>query len=337
MKPAVSIIMPVYNKAAYLRNSLDSVLNQDFHDYELIIINDGSTDNSIEIINEYAEKDNRFMVYSVENGGVSRARNIGLSYAEGKWIQFLDGDDTICKEYLSKCVPLAEKNNADIVFSDFDMIDQNRNSIKHVSCTCSGLIHSDEFPHIFIDYQYKNGFFGFISNKLIRKDLITENNAGFNEKITLAEDLDFFIQLYRHINSVYLWKGCSFHYLQTDTNYSVNSEVDYLVQLGIQMRIYDWFKIIDPVNIPDVIKQKIGDYVYAYLFDENEKGNDIVYVRRILNSEFEDITDILDPDFYKGFKKRIIKAVKEKNSNTVMKLFRFRTVVRTAYRKVKHG
>lgn len=88
--PKVSIIMPLYNKEIYVRNAIESVLCQTFSDFELIVVDDGSTDNSFNIVQDYTKKDNRIVLIKKENGGVSEARNVGLSHAKGEWIQFLD-------------------------------------------------------------------------------------------------------------------------------------------------------------------------------------------------------------------------------------------------------
>lgn len=94
-EPLISIIVPVFNKENYLRECLDSILNQDYQNFELIVINDGSTDSSKIICEEYAAKTDKIILVHKENGGVSSARNIGLQKAKGEWITFVDGDDYI--------------------------------------------------------------------------------------------------------------------------------------------------------------------------------------------------------------------------------------------------
>ena len=93
MNPEISIIVPVYNVEKYLKRCIDSILNQSFTDFELILVDDGSTDNSGEIIDEYAIKDERIKVIHKENGGLSSARNVGIEYSKGNYIAFVDSDD----------------------------------------------------------------------------------------------------------------------------------------------------------------------------------------------------------------------------------------------------
>ena len=99
--PAISVIIPVYNAEQYLRRCVDSVLTQSYTDFELLLIDDGSRDQSPAICDEYAAADHRVQVFHKPNGGVSSARNLGLDHARGQWITFIDSDDFISPNYLS--------------------------------------------------------------------------------------------------------------------------------------------------------------------------------------------------------------------------------------------
>ena len=101
MSSLVSVIIPIYNTARYLPRCLESIRNSDYKNLEIICINDGSTDNCLEILQEYKNKDNRILVIDVPNGGVSKARNIGLDYATGDYICFIDSDDWIHRQFFS--------------------------------------------------------------------------------------------------------------------------------------------------------------------------------------------------------------------------------------------
>ena len=100
LKPLISIIVPVYNTSFYLRTCLDSIISQSYIFIEIIVIDDGSTDNSGKICDEYAEKDNRIKVFHRENGGVSRAKNYGLKIAKGEYVCFVDSDDYILQNHI---------------------------------------------------------------------------------------------------------------------------------------------------------------------------------------------------------------------------------------------
>ena len=114
----ISIIVPVYNTQAYLSECLDSLLAQDFQDWEAICLNDGSTDDSLKILEKYSKKDPRFHVISTPNGGLSVARNIALKHAEGEWITFVDSDDMIAPHTLSTFLRVAEATKQKLIVSN---------------------------------------------------------------------------------------------------------------------------------------------------------------------------------------------------------------------------
>ncbi len=126
MTPAISIIVPVYNVEKYLSRCIDSILAQTFREFELILVDDGSTDNSAEICDKYATKDSRIKVIHKENSGQSSARNSGLEIATGKYIGFVDSDDWISTDCLEYLYTLIEKSKADAVSADFVFAYENK-------------------------------------------------------------------------------------------------------------------------------------------------------------------------------------------------------------------
>ena len=336
--PKVSIIMPLYNKEKYIGKTIDSVLEQTFSDYELIIINDGSTDSSMDIVAQYAAKDSRIKACSIQNGGVSNARNVGLGYASGDWIQFLDGDDTIDSDYLAKAAATAEKENVDILFSDFKKIDSASKVVDEVKSYKKGLYTEAQLMDIFMELQYKNGFFGFISNKLIRKSVIDEARAVFPTDIKLAEDLAFYVQIYKKITSCYFLPVNSFFYLQTDENYMYKDDIDYRAQLRIQRDIRDWFieQQYDQ-KYKEKLNSNISSYAYFIVFHDNERTHNI-------NKAFDDVVNNLSvyPSISEqgmsGFQKVVVKLLRKKKKKQLILLFKIRNGVRSLYRGLrKHG
>ena len=124
--PKVSVIIPVYNTEAYVSEALMSIVNQTLKEIEIIVINDGSTDGSLEIINRIAQKDNRIQIYSQENQGQSVARNKGISKAKGEYIYFMDSDDLLDLDALDCCYNKCEAENLDFVFFDADIICEDK-------------------------------------------------------------------------------------------------------------------------------------------------------------------------------------------------------------------
>lgn len=189
--PIISIIVPIYNREKLLRNCLDSISCQTFKDWECILVNDGSTDNSLEIAQEYAANDERFIVFSQENQGVSAARNLGLDHAKGKWLAFVDSDDEIAPDYLEILHKLGEESNADMV------------NASYFSCNESGLIEPKIYKdsiYSFDEEDFENHFFCRISFiiKLFRHSIIKEHHLRFYTKLQYAEDYLFTLEFYLH-------------------------------------------------------------------------------------------------------------------------------------------
>jgi len=132
MRPKISIIIPMYNVEKYLRRCLNSVLNQTFTEWQAILVDDGSPDKSGEIAEEYATKDNRFVVIHKENGGLSDARNVGMSKATGEYIMYLDSDDFIHSQTMEIAYNVAKKNKSDIVSFTYDRFYRPQLMVRHV-------------------------------------------------------------------------------------------------------------------------------------------------------------------------------------------------------------
>lgn len=125
--PKISIVIPVYNVEKYLRKCFDSILNQTFQDFEIICVDDGSTDKSLEILQEYKRKDDRFIILQQRHAGAGAARNHGIKLAEGKYIQFLDSDDYFEPNLLEEMYTRAEKSGAEITVCSSRKVDDEGN------------------------------------------------------------------------------------------------------------------------------------------------------------------------------------------------------------------
>lgn len=128
----ISVIIPVFNAATYLPRCLDSLLNQTFQDWEALCVDDGSTDGSGRILDEYAAKDSRFRVVHQPNGGVSRARNLALGMVQTPYLQFMDSDDFLHPQALSLCLRLIERDGSDVVAFRYDHAYRSRIMIRHL-------------------------------------------------------------------------------------------------------------------------------------------------------------------------------------------------------------
>lgn len=188
----ISIIIPIYNVEKYLRECLYSVINQTVKDIEIICINDGSSDNSLNIIEEFAEKDSRIKIINQDNHGIGYARNKGIEVSSADYIYFLDSDDYISNDFLEPMYNKAIENNADIVFNDniisFD--ERNKNKTKQVirEKLDNGIYYIDSE---FINKRYINPV---VWSKLYKKSKITENNIYFPIGL-ISEDAYFYYAL----------------------------------------------------------------------------------------------------------------------------------------------
>lgn len=177
--PKVTIIIPIYNAKNYLNKCLDSITNQSLQDLQVILVNDGSTDSSEQIIDEYIAKyPNLFEKLNKENGGQATARNLGIKYAKGEYVIFIDSDDYIEPSMIEELYTSANKNNADIAICDYYEITNDENK-EHKKALIK---YSD---NIIINYILSNPS---PWNKLIKLDLIKNNSILFLEK-HIYEDL----------------------------------------------------------------------------------------------------------------------------------------------------
>lgn len=190
MSPKVSVIIPVYNGQQYIGKTIDSVINQSFKDWEIIVVNDGSTDRSSEILQDYILKlGNKIRVYDTSNKGVSNARNLGIKLSESDYISFLDQDDCFEKTKLEKQYSFLSKNSdVCLVYSNYSIIDDNDNITKSKifedSILKKGLI--------FDDLLYFN-FIG-ISTVMVRRTVM-DKFGGFNSDYRLCEDLELLLRI----------------------------------------------------------------------------------------------------------------------------------------------
>lgn len=195
-KPLVSIIIPVFNVEKYLRECLDSVLNQTLTDFEAICINDGSTDSSQAILEEYAQKDNRIKLICKDNGGLSSARNAGINYASGEYITFLDSDDYLTCDALKLCYEKAKNDQLDmLVFCAKSFCENGVSSTygKQYTLCPTQLTNVMSGSNFLTKSLTLNNHIGTSPIKLFRTDLIKENNIRFIEGI-LHEDEPFYYE-----------------------------------------------------------------------------------------------------------------------------------------------
>ena len=213
MRPMVSIIVPVYNAEQYLRRCVDSILNQEYTDFEVFLVNDGSTDSSGDICEEYGNKDTRVIVIQKENTGVSDSRNLALDRARGKYLQFLDSDDWITPDATRLFVRAAEEYGCDMVISDFYRVVGERLSPKG-DIEEEGVLTQEEFAAHMMENP-ADFYYGVLWNKLYRRDLVEEHSLRMDTNINWCEDFLFNLEYIRHASSFYALGVPIYYYVKT--------------------------------------------------------------------------------------------------------------------------
>lgn len=189
--PKISIIVPVYNVEQYLSRCIDSILNQTFSDFELLLIDDGSPDRSGEICDEFRQIDSRVRVIHKKNGGVSSARNIGLDNAKGEWIYFVDSDDTLFKDCLESLFSKTI-NNVDSIIGGY--IETTRINVEPVNYNEIETIWN--YKKALLDFYSPKYFHfnGYLWNRLFRHKVIQQHKLRFHEDIYYKEDGLFLVE-----------------------------------------------------------------------------------------------------------------------------------------------
>lgn len=209
----ISIIVPVYNTEQYLPRSINSVLNQSFTDFEVLLIDDGSTDGSSNICDFYAEKDSRVRVLHKENGGVSSARNLGLDNAKGEWVCFVDSDDELFHDGLQIMVD-GVCEEIDLVMAGYENYDFDGNLLYSIDIRDSRIISADEGAmEMYSPRDYR--FQGYVWSKLYRLNVIKNRHLCFAEDLIFSEDRLFVTQyICSNISRIYYTTMPAYRYYE---------------------------------------------------------------------------------------------------------------------------
>ena len=198
----ISIILPVYNAEKTIGRCLNSLLSQTYANFEILAINDGSNDNSLQLLLSYADIDSRIRVIDKQNEGVSATRNTGLKLAQRRWITFCDADDEVLPGWLQAMVD--NINNYDFVATGIHFIENDGSEYdKTLSPLRSSNIKQEKSHNIgaLIDELITKDVFGFTWCKLFRRDIIEKHNIYFNTEINFREDELWCVSYFEHINS----------------------------------------------------------------------------------------------------------------------------------------
>lgn len=269
MNPTVSIIVPVYNAEKSLHRCIDSILNQEFTDFELILADDGSTDSSGAICDDYAETEPRVHVIHKENTGVSDTRNAAIDQATGTYLQFLDSDDWITSDATKLLVRTAKEYHCDLVIADFYRVIGERVSHKG-SIEEQGLLNQEEFA----EQMMKNPadfYFGVLWNKLYRRDLVEEHNLRMDTSVNWCEDFLFNLEYILHADIFYALQTPIYYYVKTKGSL-VTQGMSLSKTIKMKIMVFEYYNNFykNVYDKKDYDKKRLG--VYRFLVDSAGDG-----------------------------------------------------------------
>lgn len=286
----VSIIVPVYNAERFLARCIESILNQSYKNIEVLLINDGSKDNSGDICEYYAKKDNRVKVIHQKNSGPSVARNVGIEQSKGEYIQFVDSDDYVDNDMTESLVREMEEN-IDIVLCGFKcLLSNNNKDVFKTNIYPKTCLTKYEFLNQF-GILFKDFYINYIFNKLYRRDIITNYNIRFDPSVGWGEDLLFNISYFNQCKMISIIDKLLYNYNKMNDQ-SITSSFNKDLFMYKQ-KMYDCVrKFLIENNSYSGLNKKIVEEKYAYsviVCLENLIYSDINYNKEEFKVKIEEI------------------------------------------------
>lgn len=261
-KPLITIIIPVYNNSKYIRQCINSILNQDYKKIEIIVIDDGSTDDSLSVSKELSEKDARIHVYSQKNSGVSSARNMGIKKATGDYVFFVDSDDILSRNCISYCLEILNDCNAEIAVIPVPnkFIGDGEAFTGHVDTSSSEprTLTGREAALEMLYYKIVISSWG----KLFSKKLIDDNGIAFDENLAYGEGFYFSIECLLKANSVAIGDRKVYNYRLDNPSSAMTKYKRRLVDDSLKSQD----KIRQLINPSDTELIKASDYAIWHTY-----------------------------------------------------------------------
>ena len=270
MNPTVSIIIPVYNAELYIRRCVESILGQEYTDFELLLIDDGSRDGSGAICDEYGEKDARVRVIHKGNGGVSAARNLAIDNARGTYLQFVDSDDWITPDATKLLVRTAEEEDCDLVIADFYRVAGERVSPKG-DIEEDGVLTKEQFAAHMMENP-ADFYYGVLWNKLYRRNIIQEHRLRMNTDISWCEDFMFNLEYIRYAEKFRALRAPIYYYVKRKG--SLVSQGNSLAKtIQMKLTVFEYYHSFYREVLDEEEYEKKRLQVYRFLIDAAGDGN----------------------------------------------------------------
>ena len=269
MEPKVSIIVPVYNAEKSLARCVDSILNQEFRDFELILMDDGSKDRSGEICDGYARADARVVVVHKENSGVSDTRNQAIARARGTFLQFVDSDDWLTADATKLMVRAAEETGCDLVIADFYRVVGKMVSRK-------GDIDTDQVigREAFVGFMMENPadyYYGVLWNKLYRRSLVEAHGIQMDAKLSWCEDFLFNLEYVRYATTFYALRTPVYYYVKTKGSL-VNQKISFARTVEMKLAMFECYNDFFKHVLDAEAYERKRLQVYHFLVDAAKDG-----------------------------------------------------------------
>lgn len=269
MEPKVSIIVPVYNAEKGLARCVDSILNQEFRDFELILMDDGSRDRSGEICDGYARADARVVVMHKENTGVSDTRNQAIARARGTFLQFVDSDDWLTADATKLMVRAAEETGCDLVIADFYRVVGEMVSRK-------GDIDADQVigREAFVGFMMENPadyYYGVLWNKLYRREIVEAHGIRMDAKISWCEDFLFNLEYVRYATTFYALRTPVYYYVKTKGSL-VNQKISFARTVEMKLAMFECYNDFFKHVLDEEAYERKRLQVYHFLVDAAKDG-----------------------------------------------------------------
>ena len=269
MAPTVSIIVPVYNAEKTIGRCVDSILSQQYTDFELLLVDDGSKDGSGAICDSYALADSRVQVIHKENTGVSDTRNIGISRARGVYLQFLDSDDWITPDATKLLVETARDHDCDLVISDFYRVVGERVSRKGDIDEDRVLTREEDAAHMM--EQPADFYYGVLWNKLYRRDIVESHRLRMDPELSWCEDFMFNLEYIRHAQRFYALQVPIYYYVKTKGSLASQS-LSISKTIRMKLMLFEYYNQFYKSVLDEDEYEKSRLKVYRFLVDAAGDG-----------------------------------------------------------------
>lgn len=308
----VSVIVPVYNVEKYVARCLNSLINQTLHDIEIIIVNDGTKDNSLKICQEYEKKDHRIKIYSKENEGLGLTRNYGLKIATGEYVAFLDSDDYIDLDFYEKLYNDAKKNETDASFADIKIhkSDDNifqRDYMPFRNKVVSSKIFMYNLLHVKNKEEYKNEYMGIsVWRSIYKREILEKNNIIFvSERKFISEDIIFNIDFCMNSEKLSFIDNTYYYYCSNGSSLTTTYKKDKFEKSIILYE--ELIRRLKEYGEYDIVKKGLSNFFLGYVRTviKQESNNNVA-----LKEQLKRIKEIVR-------NKYVINAIKDKQYESI--------------------